>query len=198
MSSDRNGGPGPECRRSRSTAQDLSGRCRSRRRDRLRGRPRRGVRPARPERRGKSTTIGMLTTTVAPTSDRPRRGLRRGRRSDRRSPCERRRVPGSGRRRSLTGQRNLDIHARLWGVPKHRPRRRSPTSPSDSVWASSSTVRSPPTAAGSAAASRSPVRLSPAAGPVPRRTHRRLDPRIRYELLDLIGGLRTDTRGRSC
>ena len=74
---------------------------------------------------GKSTTIGMLTTTVAPTErQRARRRLRRHRR-----PLAARRASGivfqdSAVDRALTGRRNLDIHARLWGVERaRRPRR---------------------------------------------------------------------------
>ncbi len=67
---------------------------------------------------GKSTTIGMLTTTVAPTDG---RALVAG--------FDVVKDPLSARRasavvfqepvvdRNLTGRRNLEIHARLWGVP---------------------------------------------------------------------------------
>jgi ABC-2 type transport system ATP-binding protein len=66
---------------------------------------------------GKSTTIGMLTTTVAPTS-----GSARVAGFDvATEPLAARRVSGivfqdSAIDRVLTGRRNLDIHARLWGV----------------------------------------------------------------------------------
>ena len=66
---------------------------------------------------GKSTTIGMLTTTVAPTS-----GSARVAGSDvAADPLAARRASGivfqdSAVDRALTGRRNLDIHARLWGV----------------------------------------------------------------------------------
>jgi ABC-2 type transport system ATP-binding protein len=67
---------------------------------------------------GKSTTIGMLTTAVEPSSG-----------TARVAGCDVRRDPIGARRasaavfqdaavdRTLTGRRNLDIHARLWGVP---------------------------------------------------------------------------------
>ena len=66
---------------------------------------------------GKSTTVGMLTTTIAPTSGRAWLGgfdvLA--------EPLSARRVSSvvfqdSVVDRSLTGRRNLEIHARLWNV----------------------------------------------------------------------------------
>ncbi len=66
---------------------------------------------------GKSTTIGMLTTTIAPTS-----GSARVAGFDVASePLAARRVSSVVFQdpvvdRALTGRRNLDIHARLWGV----------------------------------------------------------------------------------
>jgi ABC-2 type transport system ATP-binding protein len=66
---------------------------------------------------GKSTTIGMLTTTVRPTS-----GTARLAGFDvRRQPLAARRVSSVVFQeavvdRSLTGRRNLDLHARLWRV----------------------------------------------------------------------------------
>jgi len=68
---------------------------------------------------GKSTTIGMLTTTVSPTSG-----------TARVAGCDVAKDPIGVRAasavvfqdpvvdRSLTGGRNLEIHARLWGVPR--------------------------------------------------------------------------------
>jgi ABC-2 type transport system ATP-binding protein len=66
---------------------------------------------------GKSTTIGMLTTTVAPTG-----GSARVAGFDvANEPLAARRLSGivfqdSAIDRALTGRRNLGIHARLWGV----------------------------------------------------------------------------------
>src|SRR5437867_7671736 len=66
---------------------------------------------------GKSTTVGMLTTTIAPTAG-----------SARLAGFDVAEQPLAGRRvssvvfqesvvdRPLTGRRNLEIHARLWGV----------------------------------------------------------------------------------
>jgi ABC-2 type transport system ATP-binding protein len=68
---------------------------------------------------GKSTTIGMLTTTVSPTSG-----------TARVAGCDVLADPIGVRAasavvfqepvvdRALSGQRNLEIHARLWGVPR--------------------------------------------------------------------------------
>ena len=67
---------------------------------------------------GKSTTIGMLTTTVAPTA-----GTARVAGFDvRAEPLAARRASAVVFQepvvdRGLTGRRNLEIHARLWGVP---------------------------------------------------------------------------------
>jgi ABC-2 type transport system ATP-binding protein len=66
---------------------------------------------------GKSTTVGMLTTTIAPTGGTARlAGFDIGR-----DALEARRVSSVVFQdavvdRALTGRRNLDIHARLWGV----------------------------------------------------------------------------------
>src|SRR5436309_1363526 len=66
---------------------------------------------------GKSTTVGMLTTTIVPTSG-----------SARLAGFDVAAEPLATRRlssvvfqeavvdRALTGRRNLDIHARLWGI----------------------------------------------------------------------------------
>src|SRR5947208_5994773 len=74
---------------------------------------------------GKSTTIGMLTTTIAPTSG-----------TARLADFDVAKHPLAARRlssvvfqeavvdRSLTGRRNLDLHARLWGVSERAARPR--------------------------------------------------------------------------
>src|SRR2546421_4390991 len=66
---------------------------------------------------GKSTTIGMLTTTIRPTSGSARlAGF-----DVATEPLQARAVSSvvfqdSVVDRSLTGRRNLELHARLWGV----------------------------------------------------------------------------------
>jgi ABC-2 type transport system ATP-binding protein len=74
---------------------------------------------------GKSTTIGMLTTTVAPTS-----GTAKVAGFDvAKHPLQARRASSVVFQeavvdRSLTGRRNLEIHARLWGVDEREARAR--------------------------------------------------------------------------
>src|SRR5207245_4563053 len=74
---------------------------------------------------GKSTTVGMLTTTVAPTA-----GTARLAGFDVvTEPLAARRVSGVVFQeavvdRALTGRRNLEIHARLWGVDQVAARSR--------------------------------------------------------------------------
>jgi ABC-2 type transport system ATP-binding protein len=74
---------------------------------------------------GKSTTVGMLTTTIAPTS-----GTARLAGFDvAKQPLAARRLSSVVFQepvvdRSLTGRRNLDIHARLWGVDEREAKAR--------------------------------------------------------------------------
>ena len=68
---------------------------------------------------GKSTTIGMLTTTLVPTSG----SARLGGYDVVAHPIAARAVSSvvfqeSVLDRALTGRANLDLHARLWGVPR--------------------------------------------------------------------------------
>jgi len=74
---------------------------------------------------GKSTTIGMLTTTIAPTGGTARLGGF----DVAANPLAARRISSVVFQeavvdRSLTGRRNLDIHARLWGVEPNRAKLR--------------------------------------------------------------------------
>jgi ABC-2 type transport system ATP-binding protein len=75
---------------------------------------------------GKSTTIGMLTTTIRPTG-----GTARLAGFDVvREPLAARRVSSVVFQdavvdRPLTGRRNLELHARLWGVPQARAQART-------------------------------------------------------------------------
>jgi ABC-2 type transport system ATP-binding protein len=144
---------------------------------------------------GKSTTIGMLTTTIAPTS-----GTARIAGFDvAREPLAARRVSSVVFQeavvdRALTGRRNLELHARLWGVEQ----REAPTrigEIADLLQLAELVDRPVETYSGGerrrleiarALVSRPRVLFldEPTVG---------LDPRIRAELLDLIAGLRDRT-----
>ena len=141
---------------------------------------------------GKSTTIGMLTTTIAPTA-----GTARLAGFDvAADPIAARSVSGVVFQdpvvdRALTGRRNLAIHARLWGVdPGAAARIVEELAPAfgleemlDRPVASYSSGQRRRLEIVRALASEPRVLFldEPTVG---------LDPRIRYELLDLIGELR--------
>jgi ABC-2 type transport system ATP-binding protein len=143
---------------------------------------------------GKSTTIGMLTTTVAPTGG----SARVGGFDVVSDPIGARRASAVVFQeavvdRSLTGLRNLEIHARLWGVsPSAVKERIANTVESFGL----SDIIDRPVGSYSGGQRR---RLEIARSLISRpevlfldEPTVGLDPRIRYELLDLIGGLRTD------
>jgi ABC-2 type transport system ATP-binding protein len=144
---------------------------------------------------GKSTTIGMLTTAVAPTAGTARVGGH----DVARDPIAARRVSAvvfqdSVVDPSLTGHRNLEIHARLWGVDPAQVHGRI-RDVVDGFGIEALLDRPVATYSGgqrrrleiARALLSQPMVLfldEPTVG---------LDPRIRYELLDVIGRLRDST-----
>src|SRR5438874_705848 len=141
---------------------------------------------------GKSTTIGMLTTTIVPTSG---SAMLAGH-DIVREPLAARAVSGVVFQdavvdRSLTGRHNLQTHARLWGVPNASTSGRI-GEVAEAFGLAELLDRPVSTYSGGqrrrleiARALLSDPRVvfldEPTVG---------LDPRIRYELLDLIGDLR--------
>ena len=144
---------------------------------------------------GKSTTIGMLTTTIKPTSGSARlAGF-----DVARDPLAARSVSSVVFQepvldKALTGQRNLDLHARLWGIPPATAARKIGElagsfglsevigRPADSL--SGGQRRRLEIARALVSEPRVLFLDEPTVG---------LDTRIRYELLDLISGLRGRT-----
>jgi len=141
---------------------------------------------------GKSTTIGMLTTTISPTGG-----------SARLAGFDVETEPISARGvsavvfqeavvdRALTGRHNLRIHARLWGVdPSDADARIADTA---SAFGLSDLLDRP--VSGYSGGERRRLEIARALISEPQvlfldEPTVGLDPRIRYELLDLIGGLR--------
>jgi ABC-2 type transport system ATP-binding protein len=142
---------------------------------------------------GKSTTIGMLTTTIVPTGGTARVGgfdvIR--------EPLAARRISSvvfqdSVVDRALSGQRNLDIHARLWGV---RPVEAKARIAEISAALGVDEVLQRPVESYSSGQRRR-LEIARALVSQPRvlfldEPTVGLDPRIRHELLDLIAGQRT-------
>jgi ABC-2 type transport system ATP-binding protein len=141
---------------------------------------------------GKSTTIGMLTTTVAPTAGQARLAgydvvtqplLARGVSSVV--------FQDAVVDRSLSGRANLELHARLWGVPP-APAARRIGELVDAVGLSELIGRPVGSYSGG---ERRRLEIARALVSSPRvlfldEPTVGLDPRIRHELLDVIAGLR--------
>ena len=141
---------------------------------------------------GKSTTIGMLTTTIAPTG-----GSARVAGFDvATEPLAARRVssvffPDAVVDRALTGRRNLDIHARLWRVDPDAARSRI-ADLAETLGLSELLDRP---VAGYSGGERRRLEIARALVSRPEvlfldEPTVGLDPRIRHELLEVIGRLR--------
>jgi ABC-2 type transport system ATP-binding protein len=141
---------------------------------------------------GKSTTVGMLTTTIAPTSGEARvAGF-----DVATEPIAARQAAAVVFQepvvdRPLTGRRNLEVHARLWGLDSGAAATRI-TSVVDAFGLAEQIDRPVETLSGG---QRRRLELARALLSEPEvlfldEPTVGLDPRIRYELLDLIAGLR--------
>jgi ABC-2 type transport system ATP-binding protein len=141
---------------------------------------------------GKSTTVGMLTTTIVPTAG---RALVAGH-DVATEPLEARAASSVVFQdtvvdRGLTGRRNLDIHARLWNVDPERARRR--TDELAGTLGLAKLLDRP--VAGYSGGERRRLEIARALISDPQvlfldEPTVGLDPRIRHELLDVIGRLR--------
>jgi ABC-2 type transport system ATP-binding protein len=141
---------------------------------------------------GKSTTIGMLTTTIRPTSGTARLlgfDVARDALAARRVSAVVFQEPVVDR--SLTGRRNLEVHARLWGVPSSSLGDR--IAHVSAAFGLDALLDRP--VAGYSGGERRRLELARALLSEPAvlfldEPTVGLDPRIRYELLDLIATLR--------
>ena len=142
---------------------------------------------------GKSTTIGMLTTTVAPTG-----GTARVAGHDvAKAPLAARRASAVVFQeavvdRTLTGRRNLDIHARLWGVDPSTTRQR--IGDVMETFGLADLLDRPVSSYSGGKRRRLEIARALVSDPQVLFLDEPtvgLDPRIRYELLDIIATLRT-------
>lgn len=144
---------------------------------------------------GKSTTIGMLTTTIRPTS-----GVARLAGFDvEKEPLRARAVSSVVFQeavvdRALSGRRNLQLHARLWGTPPALAERR--ITEMASAFGLADLLRRPVDSYSGGQRRRLEIARALISNPgvlfLDEPTVG-LDTRIRYELLDLIAGLRART-----
>ena len=144
---------------------------------------------------GKSTTIGMLTATVAPTSG----SAKLGGYDVTIQPLEARRISSVLFQdpvvdRPLTGRRNIQIHAELWGIAGSRSARRIDETV-EAFGLADLIDRPVGTYSGG---ERRRLEIARALVSEPQilfldEPTVGLDPRIRHELLDVIGGLRDRT-----
>jgi ABC-2 type transport system ATP-binding protein len=141
---------------------------------------------------GKSTTVGMLTTTVAPTGG----SAWLGGFDVVRQPLAARRISSVVFQepvvdRALTGRQNLELHARLWGVEPGRGRARADELV-ETLGLTGLVDRPAGTYSGG---ERRRLEIARALVSEPRvlfldEPTVGLDPRVRYELLDVVSGLR--------
>jgi ABC-2 type transport system ATP-binding protein len=144
---------------------------------------------------GKSTTVGIFTTTVKPTSGEARLAGY----DVRKEPLLARSVSSVVFQepvvdRSLTGRENLALHGRLWGVEQAQATRRIDDL-SHALGIDEQLDRPADTYSGG---QRRRLEIARALVSAPRvlfldEPTVGLDPRIRHELLDVIGGLRAQT-----